>query len=257
MQLRRFNAEGLRRFESFVHQFRASGGTSPPPMEMLSDKTLTATLPSRIDAEVELFPSRIRFAAWLQESAAASNAVVPAQEPAFWAWLTLLLFEQVAPTNAKGHRTAREVARYLFKAEDPLRASRHALAGPLQLLAAVGDPETAEPLLCGPLSTASDQAYQRFNELSLVHHRGAIDALRALYFNPQTRQMRPGASRGGAGGIFHFTRLLKQYALTYDLDVVPGERIVAMLPPQFDDWKVGGAVTPQVAEFPEGAGVAG
>ena len=236
MQLRRFNAEGLRRFSSFVHRVRADP-REPAPVAMLFDNGFSTKLPKRIDAEVTDFPSRIAFACWLRDAAAESNAVVPSLDEHFWAWLTLLLFDQVCPLNAVGKRKVREPARYLLKPDDPLRSPRHALAGAYAVLEAVGSSHAAEPLLCGPLSVVSDQAYQRFTELSLVHHPGAVAALRTLYFDEETRQMRPRSSTDGAGGIRRFTKLLKQYARTYDLDVVSGERITAMLPREFNRWK--------------------
>lgn len=236
MKLRRFNDTGLKRFTSYLHELKVDKKLEPP-LELLGSGEYSSPLKESIEAEPEAFASRLAFARWLHDAAERSGSAVPRADVHFWAWLTLLLFDQVCPVDGQGNRKAGEIARYVLNLHSARRSYRHALAGADSVLLSVESARAAEPLLCGPMHVLTGEAYRLFVEGSLIHHPGAVQTLRSLYFDESTGQLRKGSSTTEAGGIRRLTKVLGQYARTYDLDIVPGNRLTAMLPREFNRWK--------------------
>jgi len=238
MQLRAFNKKGVAAFTEYLDALREDP-KRPVPTDLLDKPTLTRPLDQPIKATPEKFGSRMDFACWLHDAAKESDAKVPTKDAGFWAWLSLALFDQVCPANAKGERAVKELPRYIPQLDSSRRYYRHALVGSyLVFLRFEKKPEIASPLLCGSLVKLHDEAYRLFVENQLLVHAPAIETLRNFYYDPQEDRIRRGAQgKNTPGSIRRFAKLLSQYSRTYDLDSLPADKLAEMLPDEFNRWR--------------------
>jgi len=76
------------------------------------------------------FPTRYSAAEYLDDTLAKTGATDLERDVGLWAWLTLLYFEQICPTNKSGERELRERPAYLPEPQNFQRYYRHLLLGP-------------------------------------------------------------------------------------------------------------------------------
>lgn len=238
MQLKAFNNKGIAAFTEYLDALRLDPAR-PVPTDLLDKPTLTRPLDEPIEATPQPFATRMDFACWLHDAADESNATVPLKDAGFWAWLTLALFDQVCPANAKGQRTVKELPRYIPQLDSSRRYYRHAFVGAYMVFQHFEEkPEIAAPLLCGSLVKLHDEAYRLFVENQLLVHAPAVETLRIFYYDPLADRIRRGAQgKNTPGSIRRFVKLLSQYARTYDLDSLPADQLSGMLPKEFDRWR--------------------
>ena len=76
----------------------------------------------------------------------------------------------------------------------------------------------------------------------LIANRGVLDAASLLYFDEETKQLKPGCqpSHPRAGTVRRFVRVLQQLDLTHDVYGMSGKEIVTILPNEFDAWRDAG-----------------
>jgi len=239
MKFRRFTDEGLTRFREYLERLRDDDPKLDPPTDLLEDGRFSEPLQQSIEAEPTPFAKRMDFACWLHDAATAAGAEIPRTDTHFWAWLSLALFDSVCPAKLDGSRRAKETPRYIPILDNPRRYYRHALLGPYLVYKQFEkNPEIAAPLLCGTLVKLHDEAYRLFVENQLLVHASAVNTLRLLYYDPAQNKIRRNAqSKKAPGSIRRLVKVIGQYARTFDLDIVPTESLIDMLPTEFDRWR--------------------
>ncbi|MEM9057223.1 MAG: hypothetical protein AAGD86_07085, partial [Pseudomonadota bacterium] len=72
----------------------------------------------------------------------------------------------------------------------------------------------------------------------LVANRGVIEAVMLLYFDPPKLAPKRGCQSGSRPGtIRRLVRVLQQLDMTYDIFGMTGRELIALLPPEFDEWR--------------------
>jgi hypothetical protein len=150
-----------------------------------------------------------------------------------WSWLALHLFDLLCPAK-DGTRKLREDARYLLEAGDYRKAHRHLLAGPFLLLQAHrGDAESVR----GLLATSPDAPGEVYEQLAArkytVTSRAVVQVATRLYFDPANGKLKKGAGGDSGGSPRRLSDVLQQFDLTYDLQAVPADLLLGMLPKEF------------------------
>lgn len=238
MKFRRFNEQGVKAFAEYLAALRADP-TAPVPTDLLSNPRFTEPLSVSIDAEPPAsFASRMEFAQWLHAAATASEVEIPRNDAGFWAWLSLALFDHVCPADGNGRRKIKEDARYLPMLDSSRRYYRHSLVGPFYVYWMYrSSPKQAAAVLCGSLTQLNDEAYRLFVENQLVVMPSAIGALTRLYYDESTGKLKRNSRTKKRGSIRRLATFLTRYARTIDLDVIPVNRLIDALPPEFNRWR--------------------
>ncbi|MBX3448935.1 MAG: hypothetical protein KF777_05205 [Planctomycetaceae bacterium] len=238
MKFRRFNDLGVKAFAEYLEALRADA-TVAVPTDLLANPRLTEPLSALIEAEPPAsFASRMAFAQWLHAAATANGVDIPRNDAGFWAWLSLALFDHVCPADAKGMRKIKEDARYLPMLDLSRRYYRHALVGPFYVYWMYRDsPEQAAAVLCGSLTQLNDEAYRLFVENQLVVMPSAVGVLTKLYYDGTTGRLKPKSKTKKRGSIRRLATFLTRFARTLDLDVIPVERLISILPSEFNRWR--------------------
>jgi len=230
MRFRRFNPDGIAAFREYLHRLRTEPAW-PPPLHILSDDQLSEELDPPIHAEPRRFNNRMSFARWLYDVSGREESMIPRSDPGFWAWLSLALFDQVAPVDGHGRRKPGADARHIPDA-DWRRRYRHLLASPYDVFMLHRDnPLRAYVALVNPLHKPGELTEQFTSRVEIVTCPGTMALASYLYVDPATGTRKKGAS----GEIARrFGKLMNQYTRTFDLPEMRPDAFAALLPREFE-----------------------
>lgn len=225
MQLRRFNDAGVSAFAAFLDALRKDGRT-PVPVDLLQDPGKTAPLTAPVQATPPAsFPRRMDFARWLHDTFQSHHAAVPRDDPGFWAWLSLALFDHVCPPRPDGRRKPHANERYIVSGQWT-RSYRHLLQNPYEVFFLHRDnPDRALVALVNPLSSPGELTENICGRRDLMSCPGAM-ALATYLCVDTAGNRRPGASGEFANIFGKFVRRLSR---TWDLPLMPPEFAARLL----------------------------
>lgn len=234
MTLRKFNREGMRRFDQFISAY-LRGRPSSHPQELRESARLSSPiLGTSYESLLEVsFNSRYDMARTLDElflECKIEPDVLSADE--FWAWLTMAFFERLH--NALSNKDKPGEKPIWYPEQRWRRVYRHALYGPWRVFRLKKHrPELVEPLLAGKMMRPGEFYEQIVGRLNLLHSDGVLGAARSLYWDAENQILR----RGHAGSVRRFAIVVQQISLTRDLIMISAEELIDILPAEFDRWK--------------------
>jgi hypothetical protein len=154
-----------------------------------------------------------------------------------WAWLTAVLADQVCPVQDNGVRKLNELWRWYPAApNDWWKAQRHLIRMPTLLYAAFGS--DADHLLSVKPSILPDIREQLTSQQDMFS-RNFQRACRTLYWNEEKGTTKRGAGSGTRrpGTPYRLAAVRKQLDVTWDMTDLGPERILDLLPAEFDGFK--------------------
>ena len=208
-----------------------SGDVTGPSMAEVEQASLSRPLSVTFeDPSSDDLKTRWHLGSWLVKTL---SEVEEQLDAGVWSWLALHLFDTVCPLE-DGTRQPGEDARYLLEAGDYRKAYRHLLAGPFLLMRAHrGDAESVR----GLLATSPDAPGEVYEQLAArkytVTSRAVVQVATRLYFDSYTGKLKRGAGGSAGGSPRRFSEVLQQFDLTYDLQKIPTERLLGILPKEF------------------------
>lgn len=230
MKLRSFNAGGINRFERFLS---SSARDSEDLHEFLGDPGLSTAVSPEIEAESRPFVNRFAAGEYLHSLLGDSNIFNLDEDRGIWAWLSAFYFDQLCPDGTKPGRDYRWVP-----AVNSFRNYyRHLLAGPYFIYRAHKDnPQLAMAVLATPLHRPGDIVEQLASRLELVTNHSVMEAATRLYIGADSLP-KPRAAGRGAGSARRLADVLTQLDLTWDLYDLTTEKLLELLPAEFDEFK--------------------
>lgn len=169
-----------------------------------------------------------------------SLGTLDAQETAgrtgLWAWLYFVLIDVLSPKKANGERKVMEYVRWFPSSpNDYLKAQRHLVRMPVLLYSSLGS--DADHLICGKPDSGPEireQLTSQQDMFSVNFQR----ACRSLYFDDNSGSLKKGiAGKDSAGSTRRMAQVRKQLDVTWDMTDLPADRILHLLPPEFDGFK--------------------
>lgn len=241
MKFRRFTDEGLTRFRDYLERLSHEDPKLDPPVELLTDTRWSEPLKSAIEAEPQPFARRMDFACWLHDASVKANTPIPRTDPHFWAWLSLSLFDQVAPVltrirykstfQGKKGRFIGDMSRHIPELDNFQRSYRHLLAGPysVYLVHVETDPNIALAALINPLHEPGDLSEQLGGSRLHALCPGTMALATRLFVDVE--KMKPRAKVSTASK--RLGKLMNQYTRTFDLPEMNPRVFASMLPKEF------------------------
>jgi hypothetical protein len=152
-----------------------------------------------------------------------------------WDWLSLSLIDQICPPDAAGRRKLLKSAHYLLELDNYQRRNRHLVRTAWSLVQAHAS--EAECLLAGPLPVHGDVVEQLSAYQDIITCKPLIAALGFLVWDEDKCALKRGFAGRGPGSARRVPVIAKQFRLTYDLDSMRPEQILALLPREFDRFR--------------------
>lgn len=243
MPLRRFKESGIHLFAQYLTELKA-GGTAAPPIWLLTDDVHTEVVEPETDVPNATFANRLAAAKHLDELFTRAELSEVSRDVGLWAWLSLRYFDQLCPADKSGRREPGQFSDGAYVRLIPAvganrRYYRHLLLGPYMIFRTYHDsPAMAMSLLVDPPHVATAEAYRLFVENpSLISCRAAVGVATALYFDSDANKMRRGYGRKTGGGCRRLVQVLQQLDLTFDLYSLSVERLLGLLPSEFDPFR--------------------
>lgn len=152
-----------------------------------------------------------------------------------WCWLTAVLVDQVFPLKDGARKPGEYYRWYPAPPSDWRKAQRHLVRMPVLLYSAFG--KTADHLLCGPPSVGPEIREQLTSQQDMFS-RNFQEACRMLYFDEASRSVKKGSgSRDAPGTPRRLAAVRRQLDVTWDMTDLSAERILGLLPREFDAFR--------------------
>lgn len=231
MKLRRFTEVGISRFDDF----RASSLRAADQLhEILHDDACSERVRADIEVEQQGLPTRFAVGEHLYglfDGVAAPGVDI---DVGTWTWLSAFYFEQLCPQGSSPGAQARWVP----TVDDYRKYYRHLLAGPYLIYRAHSDnPHRAMALLATPPHQPGDIVEQLASRQEQVTNPSVMEVATRLYINPVTNRPKRGAPGQGPGSARRLAAVLNQLDLTWDLYGLDPDKLLDLLPEEFDQFK--------------------
>lgn len=230
MKLRSFNTGGINRFEEFL----ASVVRNDDDLHtLLEDHSLSTTVSPEIEVEARSFVNRYAAGEYLYFLFRDSNISNLDEDRGIWAWLSAFYFDQLCPSGTNPGKDYRWVP-----AVNSFRNYyRHLLAGPYFIYRAHKDnPQHAMAVLATPLHRPGDIVEQIASRQEIVTNHSVMEAATRLYIG-ENGAPKPRAAGRGPGSARRFADVLTQLDLTWDLYDLTTDKLLGLLPSEFDEFK--------------------
>jgi hypothetical protein len=233
MHLRRLNDLGLQRLDEELGRIR-SGESKTLSTDLESSDRLSAAAAPPLEIERLSFPNRFAMAEYFYRRFEKVGLADVEGDVGLWAWLSVFLFEQLCPPDGEGKRHPGETARWIPDPSNFKKYYRHLLAGPFRVYRLhVDDPRRAMVVLSGQLSKPGELNEQLASRQELITNKAVIDVASRLYVDARTSLPRSGAAGRGPGSVRRFAMVLRQYDVTWDINLMTSLEILSMLPAEF------------------------
>lgn len=152
-----------------------------------------------------------------------------------WAWLTFVMLDVLFPKRS-GVRKPGAIQRwYPASPNDYEKAQRHLVRMPVLLLDSLGD--DADHLICGRPGVGPEIREQLTSQQDMFS-RNFQRACRMLYYDHEAGTVKKGTGgKSGPGVPRRLAAVRKQLDVTWDMTDLSAERILELLPAEFDKFK--------------------
>jgi hypothetical protein len=234
-QARGLNPKGIERFREYLRTL----GESPelvPPREILTDPIYSKAVNGQAHVEITEFSDRMHMVECLSKALESIDSSVEAKNIGLWSWLSLFYFDQVCPQDLNGKRKAGMNYRHILE-KGYRHRHRHLLAGPYVTYQMYG--EKARLLLHGLLHRENKSHHEFAARQEFITNRSIIEVADTLYFDSHLAKPKEGVfSRIKPGSLLRFIDVIRQLELTYDLYSMEAQKIISLLPDEFNEWGV-------------------
>ena len=182
------------------------------------------------------FKTAKEMAAAICDSLGALDAQESAGRTGLWAWLYFVLIDVLSPRKLNGERKILEYVRwYPSSPNDYQKAQRHLVRMPVLLYNSLG--LDADHLVCGKPWIGPELREQLTSQQDMFS-ANFQRACRTLYFDDNSASLKKGiAGKDSAGSTRRMAQVRKQLDVTWDMTDLAAEKILHLLPPEFDGFK--------------------
>ena len=241
MILRSFSERGEQRFVAFLDAYQNGDVSQDAVLDIALAGNLTETVLPQVRIDIPPLVTKRELAKTVCEAfiTAKWKSLPLHTDPhmrRIWTWLAAICFSRI-----RSRRANRRLQDYSFFIAGPNwnRFYRHRIAGPARTYWLFRRrPMDANILLYGPAYQHSDFEEQITGRQDRYSNVALVAAANKLYWDSNSgRPKRGSQTRQRSGTLRRFLNVMDQLDLTYDLHGISEEKILNLLPPEFDRWK--------------------
>lgn len=155
-----------------------------------------------------------------------------------WAWLAARWIDSLAPANSSGLRAPGATWRWIPDLNSHQTYYRHLLLGPYSIYRYFeSDPDSAMSVLGSDAARPGEVVEQLASRADIITNRRLIAAATRLYWDGSSKKMRPGSGGKGPGSPRRLVEVFGQFDRTWDFHETPVDRILELLPSEFEKFK--------------------
>ena len=233
MKLREFTDAGIEAFKAYLAECRLQP-TTPPPIAILEDDTLSRIVAGNIEVEPKTFTVRREASEYLSERLESLNTDDVARNSGLWTWLTLYYFDQVCPPTA-GKRSIKNDYHYVFEPDNSRHYYRHLLHIGWRVCQLAGDYNRL--YLNTPLASLDKVTTEVMKRLFITRIPCIFEVLDRLYWDDSRGKPRRGIvgshklKPGDLGNRLPVR--IRQLERTYDLHSLSADQMIDLLGEEF------------------------
>lgn len=247
VRARRLIPEGVRAFRAYLQQLY-EGRDGPRPEELVQGSAWTEPVPcgATFDAE-RVFATRYELGCYVRgrlQVCGEPEREETVTDPAFWAWLAALWFEQLCPRDrGTGLRSPSRIDSYIpaeLLGESALGRSsgdawgRHVIRTSWLLVERYDG--LVDFVLSNPPDRRGELTEQLLGRADLPLCPTAVRAF-ALLYRAKDGKPKSGAAGKGPGTARRFALIVRQLMRTHDVHAMTPERLLELLPEEFDRFR--------------------
>lgn len=234
IELRCLTESGRSLFTEYLQRIKI-GSSEPPPQDELTHESYSTGFSPVVEVNENLvFSTRYELGEYLNEIFNRIDRNNLLSNCGIWDWLALLWFDKICPEN-QGRRNVRETARYIVS-RDRTDYYRHLILCAWDLYSLHGT--YSRLFLKCPPYIHNDWTEQLASRQDIITNKGLIETADRLYWdNNRGRPKRGATDRNRQGNVRRLVRVIAQLDLTYDLHAMSADKILLLLPEEFDVWK--------------------
>ena len=224
--LRRLNADGLAAWRSWCEDKERGA----PPRHLLDDPAASEEMEPALALVPPALATRFEVGRWLETTLAPLDAAQIRNDAGLWDWLSLRLLDLVCPPDAAGHHKLGEPVRYALSTNFQKR-TRPLIRTAWFLVREHG--ENARFMLAGGPDTHGALVDDLTNRQEVIGSKALIGVAARLYGHGASGP----TNRKRGGTVRRLVSVAAQLRLTWDLDSMQPDQIVALLPREFDRFR--------------------
>lgn len=242
--IRKFNEYGIKEFETLLANFRDAKEIDEEDLnKLIFNDHFTSLFDEAEPLELEEENNKYSIAKIISESIKLDKSRELDKDKGLWTWLSALILKRLVKSNVKTGelKLSEDNSLYIYDTAHN-RYYRHLIAFPCLIYSSIGE-IGKEMFLRGTIDERGEVVEQLSAVQDIQRNPGVVEAATILYYDKLNNDVKRGAAskenekKNLGGQVRRFRVLLKQFALTYDLNAMNGSQIVDLLPREFDRWK--------------------
>jgi hypothetical protein len=233
-ELRKLTDNGITEMRTFLSAVQENPDLTLPK-NFLTGAPTSEGLSAKIEVSPQVFRNRMEAGRFLYDLFSIPEASGLERDPAIWAWLSCLFFDQLCPKRKDGTMRPGEEARWI-PVGTAFRYYRHLLGGPYLLFKAFrDDPDRAKIVLCSGVDSPGDFVGQLASRQDFVQNKAVIGAATTLYVDSASGKPKRGASptQKRPGTLRRFVDVVNQFDPVWDLYSIGTVELINKLPAEF------------------------
>ncbi len=236
MMIRQLNNKGIEEFKQQIISYKRNNRKDIILQELLNSSSFSRSFINRYNIdESQNYNNRLELGRYLYELFEDVDNKMLIANVGFWTWLTALLFDKISPKDSNSKRKLGEIERYILNPELN-KFYKHSVYSSWRFYSLYK--EKSKIFLKSDLNIINQFSVQISLNLNILSNPEVLDVLYLLYWDYGNDNFKRGfASENNPGNVRRFPTVFNQLSLTYDLHSSVAEKIIELLPEEFDRWK--------------------
>lgn len=243
MEIRKLTDKGIEKFQEYIEK---SEGASKLETLDLNSKPYSSPADLQADMKVDenkKFEEKREIGKYLTElfnenGLRRSEIIVKKRGlwARIWSWFAYIWLDQLCKKKENDLYKIQSLERYICSTNWN-RYYRHLVAMPYYIYSLYGKKYSKMFLKC-PTHINKEIMEQLLSRRWIMMSKNLIKAAHRLYWDPEEGELKTGASgKKGPGTARRFGKVINQLRLNYHFQTIKPERVLKLLPSEFDRWK--------------------
>ncbi len=244
-KFRKLNQNGFEKFAEYINNsaWNERNKIDVPlkevPRTLLSDPKTSISTSFNIQIRSQRFHSKYEFGLYLRSILAKIPDTEIENDYLFWNTLSLLFFDDICFRTPEGERKVQAKEKWII-GEGTQFYYRHLVRTPWLFVKLYK--ETSKFLLLTRhkhehLVSMVPETLEQFGSRGiLLRNEKVVNLFSRMYFDHENQEPKPGLSGNEGGSPRRMGKVVRQLALTYDLEKMSESDLISILPREFNRW---------------------